>query len=292
MNFLLVLIAAVIEFNVASAEGLRRRRWSRDWTDWLGQKLGRQTWWRGWLAALLLLGGPVLATALVFDLLFSWSAFLGYALALVVLVTMLGPGDLNRDVELYRLGLGRVPVPGEDVSPVFVGFGRDIEPGPTRADPAFADGRADLAGLAIAAERAWFEPFFWFFVLGPVGAVLYRLAVELERTPGVPDSAAAAIADVRAALEWLPSRLTVLALGLAGTLMPALETARRVGLARWDVSAELVGRAALAAVDPDRIDAVVSDSPQVYRLNQMHALIRRTASVWLVFLAIGALLID
>ena len=47
MNFLLILIAAIVEFTVVSFEGLRSKRWSRDWAIWINQVAGFYGWWSG-----------------------------------------------------------------------------------------------------------------------------------------------------------------------------------------------------------------------------------------------------
>ena len=292
MNFLLILLAAIIEFTIASAESLRSERWSLAWSAWLNALLSGHRWWRGWPAALVTLVLPVLAAAAVFHVLFSWSHWLGHAASLLFLLCMLGPSDLNRDVERYRFVRGNAP--GDEVAnyPGFVTLGRGIALADGPAALGVADERADLAGLAVAADRAWFEPLFWFFVLGPVGALLYRLCANLEQSRALDQDAAAIVSELRSALEWLPARITVLALGVAGTLMPTLEAARAFGLTRWGDSADLIGHAALAASHDGRIDEVIGDDPQIYRLNQMHALVKRALTVWLVMFAGAALLLS
>ena len=70
-----------------------------------------------------------------------------------------------------------------------------------------------------------------------------------------------------------------------------LVTVREIGVLRWGASSELRARAALAAIDNGRVDQVAAGDVRIYHLNLMHALVRRTLVVWLVFLAIGTLLV-
>ncbi len=291
MNFLLILIAAIVEFTVASFEGMRSKRWSRDWAIWINQVAGAYGWWPGLLGAVITVAVPVVIVAVLFGLLYAASAFLGHLAALFVLLLMLGPTDLNREIDRHKrnidLALGGTSSVAE---PEFLARGETLDLEDVSGEEAFDPHRGELAELALAADTAWFQPLFWFFVLGPVGAVLYRLCANLRAFAAIEPGVAKLIGELREAMEWLPGRLTVFAMGVAGTLVPVLETARDFGVFRWSVTADLVARASLAAIDHGRVQEVITLDPRVYRINLMHALIKRTLNVWLVIIAGGALL--
>ena len=68
-----------------------------------------------------------------------------------------------------------------------------------------------------------FAVLFWFFVLGPVGAVLYRIVAEIQRigvdaTQGQGELASAAELFVNI-LDWLPIRLVGLGYALMGDFL-------------------------------------------------------------------------
>lgn len=72
--------------------------------------------------------------------------------------------------------------------------------------------------IAFAALRRRFGALLWFFLLGPAGALLYRLAQRLGR-----DDALAVDGDTRAAarqfanaLDWVPAQLLVFTLAVVG----------------------------------------------------------------------------
>lgn len=78
---------------------------------------------------------------------------------------------------------------------------------------------ADLGeATAYAALRRRFGVLFWFFVLGPVGALLYRLARQLGHDTSLAlDAGARTSARYLAnALDWLPAQLMVFTLALVG----------------------------------------------------------------------------
>lgn len=78
---------------------------------------------------------------------------------------------------------------------------------------------ADLGeATAYAALRRRFGVLFWFFVLGPIGALLYRLARQLGHDTSLAlDAGARTNARYLAnALDWLPAQLMVFTLALVG----------------------------------------------------------------------------
>lgn len=72
--------------------------------------------------------------------------------------------------------------------------------------------------VAYAALRRRFGVLLWFFLLGPFGALLYRLAQTLGRDSSLTmDSQARALARSLAnALDWIPAQLMVFTLALVG----------------------------------------------------------------------------
>lgn len=292
MNFLLILIAAAIEFTVVSFEGMRSNRWSHEWAAWIQHTVGGYSWWRGIIGGAITLAVPVVVIALVFAMIGAWSAFLTHLAGLFALLLMLGPMDLNADIETHKRNID-VTGGGDTAAsdPEFLARAAALNLGEATNDEDFDRHRSELASLALAADTAWFQPLFWFLVLGPVGAVLYRLCANLRAAPDLNADVLATIDQARDLLEWLPGRITVIAMGVAGTLVPVFETATAIGILRWRVTTELIARAALAAMDHGRIDEMITFDPRVYRINRMHALIKRTLNVWLVIIATGALLI-
>lgn len=88
-------------------------------------------------------------------------------------------------------------------------------------------GSAEISRLAIeqgilASHRHVFAPLFWFVVLGPAGALLYRLAYGLaERWPGENQAGEADdfgrfAHEAFQALDWLPARLTAATFAIVG----------------------------------------------------------------------------
>lgn len=289
MNFLAILIAAAAEFTLASVAALRSTRWTTDWARWITRPLARMAWLAGWPSATVIALVPALVALLVCQLLFADTWFIGFVLGVAVLLLMMGPADLGAEVARYREALRDTP---DGAAAPFVVDGRGTDLGPPTGDSEYDVSRVDLAALALAADRAWFQPLFWFFVGGAAGVVLYRTLSNLRHESGFDHATAGALATLREMMEWLPARITTLALGVAGTLMPVWEHAREFGWWRFGTSATLVARGALAAADDGRVSRVISGDIRIYRINAMFALLQRALTVWLVVLALFALVFD
>ncbi|TBR36522.1 MULTISPECIES: regulatory signaling modulator protein AmpE [Dyella] len=127
------------------------------------------------------------------------------AFALVVLLYAFGPHAYEADLEAIL----RAP-DGASQQAAVQSLTDDGEP---IAWNAIAVGEA----VAYAALRRRFGVLLWFFILGPAGALLYRLAQTLARGPFDLDpeakSTSRAIAHF---MDWLPAQLLVFTLALVG----------------------------------------------------------------------------
>lgn len=193
--------------------------------DWWGRPLLLQTTVRGarrllpwpglWASPLivpLLLLPPLALTALIERQIESPFASLGFSA--LVLLLCLGPRDLADDVhELLRARA----VGDEDATRQLA---RALQRGP-EPDPSH---RSLIGALFIQSHERLFGVLLWFFVFGPLGAVIYRTASRLPRLlHGDGNTLAASFADaLHGLLAWIPARVTALLFGLAGSLDDAL----------------------------------------------------------------------
>ena len=290
MNFLLILAALALEFSVTELVGLRSPHWSNAWAARVTGFGRRHSGWRPATAVTIILGVPLAVAALILALLFSCAHLAGHLGSLFVLLWMLGPADLVREIAEYRRNLGLPADARATTGAAFSVTTAGIDFGAATGAAAFDDARADLAALALSAERGWFAPVFWFALVGPLGAVLYRLCANLERSPELEPAASGIVAHLHETLAWLPGRITALCLGIAGTLVPVLAELPTIGLWKWGWTNTLVARAALAAIDHGRSHDADSELTAHSRLDQMQALIKRALIVWLAVLALGELL--
>jgi AmpE protein len=180
--------------------------------------------WRGdggfrrWVAQIADTSGAgrvalALLVPLVLCLLATWllgllplAALLQLAFALLVLLYCFGPHAYEADLEAIL----QAPDDARREAAAQA-LGEDGEPVAWRAA---ALGEA----VAQAALRRRFGVLLWFFLLGPLGALLYRLARTLGRDDSLDLDPAARTAARQLAniLDWLPAQLLVFALALVG----------------------------------------------------------------------------
>lgn len=156
---------------------------------------------------------------------------------------------------------------------------------------------ADLgAATAYAALRRRFGVLFWFFLLGPIGALLYRLARQLGH-----DTSLALDADARSyarylanALDWLPAQLMVFTLALVGHWDAVIGAWRRwhqqAAPNSWYLSSpDFLGAAARADVltDIEGGDGYVEErTDALHELRRLRDALLRALLAWLSVVAL------
>lgn len=253
MTFLVLIIGLLVLRFGGDIRGLQKDDWFVSWcgylesVEWLRHRDGL----RSVLAVLL----PVLGLAVLLWLLRDW--WLGLpisAISLVVLLYSLGRGDLETELRVYREAVSR-------------GDTQAAYHGAAPFNPTHRDGMAanwpelqqELeAGLPYRLFEREFAVIFWFAVLGPAGALLYRLARlradhvarELEGSEALD----ATVEDEGYAprllglLEWLPARLLVPSLALVGNFSPVMQQAVRLCLGNLSANALLAELVRVALV--------------------------------------------
>lgn len=140
--------------------------------------------------------------------------------------------------------------------------------------------------MLTASLQDYFVPAFWYLLLGPLGALGYRLLELACRREGRPVARPAA--TLVHALEWIPARLLALSFALVGQFDTTLRTLRSLA-ADWELAGgELVNRCARAALVPE--PDLVSDPDQQEPLSDTRQLLVRAILTWAVVIAFLSML--
>lgn len=232
MTLIAVLVALFFERFVGSLDEMRGHGWYLRYAGWLRSRGGRTGIMDGPAGILSVLILPVLAVALA--MLAVDGLMLGLVeilIGIVVLLFCLGPRDLDEAVESW------VEAVAANDTERMRREAADLLHGEMPEDPA-QRARGLAAAVFSEANRRLFSVLFWFIVLGPVGAVLYRCASLLEAPKDGEATAFHASAErLVAILDWIPARLTALGYALCGSFDPAFAVLRRE-MATHEVSAE------------------------------------------------------
>lgn len=101
--------------------------------------------------------------------------------------------------------------------------------------------------IFIEGERRVFAVLFWFTILGPMGAMLYRLMV-LANNKAMTEMAFFS-ARVLELADWLPARLLGILFALGGHFVKALQVWQKYALQSLNTSDILISETGMAALD-------------------------------------------
>lgn len=198
MKYLVIIVGGLILRFGGSIQILQQDGWYRRLNEFLRARLGGKTNLVLWLSLLL-------PTLLVF-LLQGWlgRGLIGFAFSLLIFLYCLGRGDLQQQIDEYKADLQR-----DDLQAAF----HDEAVFNAAHQESQADNYQELHDQAVAAiAYRYFEHFFavifWFMLVGPVGALLYRLTqLRVDMILDQEDKSRAMEQLFLQLLEWLPVRI-------------------------------------------------------------------------------------
>jgi AmpE protein len=269
---IVLLVLIVWPGNVAS---LRRFGWYHRWLGVLDFAEGG-----GRVALALIL--PVLVCAIVAHFLQGRVlALAAFAFAALVLFYSFGPRELESDLESV--------LHNDDPATRLV-TAQNLRSVPDGAPRAFTAPELVEAGV-MASLRRRFGVLFWFFLLGPAGALGYRLAWVTTET-GDPRTRHAA-RRFASALDWIPAHLMVLAMALVSNFDAVAGTWRawhaQPGHSMEQLDPDFLAAVARSGVDADieAGDGATTDTHDpLIELADARRLMLRVLIVWLAVVAL------
>ncbi|WP_456023224.1 regulatory signaling modulator protein AmpE [Pseudomonas protegens] len=278
MSFLVLLLALWIEkFSALRHRVQRDGGWIRELNKLeSSERLAKQPW----LVLTILVLFPLALLALLLVVLEPVAyGLLALPVHVLVVIYSLGRGDLLGGLGPFRDAWRR-----EDLQAAAHVAKRDLD--------ICADSGEQLlervqGHLLWQAYQSFFAVIFWYFVLGPVAALAYRLlalAQEHGQNPALVERAA----QLRHAFDWLPVRLLAASLALVGNFV-AVSRVMLHELLNWNISAaQLINRVGLAAGE---IPPPVVGPEGINTLDCLWELLLRAAVLWYAGFALWTVLI-
>jgi len=279
-----VVAALLIGHAVPQVSQWRNFTWFERWLAILQQHLFERPFWQGMAGVFAGIFLPALALGAV---VYWLDGLLRFLLALAVMLYTWGPRDLDLDVN------GIINAEG-------------LEAKERAAKALFEEGqRVSLEGpVAVAAvfENAltrWFAVLFWFLLLGPAGALAYRLLylqVHHKHDMALPEGLQTAAAKLLTGAHCPPAHFMVLAMAMAAHFDNVMQVWRnwyRNGGLRWDYS--FLSAAATASVASELADEAAdaedgpAAAPALLELRDAMSLAWRMLLLWLAILAVFVL---
>ncbi|MDH5180288.1 MAG: regulatory signaling modulator protein AmpE [Gammaproteobacteria bacterium] len=285
MSLISILISLAIESYWDKVDSLRQYDWFESYRNWISEKLAGQTFLETPFGVLAVVLPPVLLVWLV-DSMFGGVLWLfSFLIGIVVLVYCIGPRSLVRDVQAYldAVEAGDHTAARQHAAGI---LNRPVD-----------EKEKELAqivkeAILVQANDRLIGVLFWFALLGPVGAVLYRTSVLLkDQTAFEAGGFASAAQDLYWVMNWLPTRISILGYALAGNFIDTTSY--------WDSitdfwtrdSTDLLIASGIGALRQDLRADVTEHSDEYFNLGVSHALalIKRTVIVFITLLALMTL---
>ncbi len=230
MNFVALLLGLGVERLLTDLFHLREFRWLDPLFDAVSRRAEKAAMWRSLASVIAVTVLAVLPVALVSVFLAGTLFQIPYfVLAILVLLFSLGPRDLKIEVDDYCAAV--IEDRSDDVQRV----SRELLENDPPVDPEshiYSVRRA----VFVQANNRVFAVVFWFLLLGPTGAWLFRvldlmrrrLAYQYSRNEGEisASSYVQVVRSMHGIFAWLPARLLVLGYALAGSYEGAISAWR------------------------------------------------------------------
>lgn len=284
MSLIAILLSLLVERFLGSMAELRQFGWFHRYCRLLANRLRGRPYLNGPAAVLLLLAPPLLLTGAIDYYLGQFWFLLALAFAVLVLLLSFGPCDLEAEVEAFIDARER----NDEESAIW--HASELIGDEIPKHSAQLTRRIMESTLGEANERL-LAVVFWFVLLGPAGALLYRLSQQLmvvERDS--EDDFADAAMRLHHLLAWLPARFCVLAYALAGSFVETIQAWRNEP-SRWPESTRHILIAAgfgALRFEPEELE---EDNPEqhIEMVNETLSLVRRAVLVFISAIALFTL---
>lgn len=236
MSLLAILISLALEKLLPTISALRSLTWFDQYQLWIRSKLEKHATHKtgqGIPSLLLIVLLPVLGISIIQYFLNDLLALFSFSFSVVVLTFCLGPEDEHRRVNDYLDTIEDENRTDKDSLPT--DLTEILQAGGVAGDVSAMDDETRINRLVesvlIITHDRMLAILFWFVILGPMGAVLYRLTLALlENKDTEPNTENEdfntdfnnAVKRLHYLLSWLPSHLTALSYAVMGSFVHAL----------------------------------------------------------------------
>lgn len=208
MALICIVIALLVERTTHSLQDLRNFRWFEQYSQWMINHLPGLTNQGASLIVILLLP-IIIVTAIIQngldDKFFSLFSLL---FSLAVLIYTLGPHDLNREVDDYL----EARESGNEEEAQKIASMMSQKPASASPDQQSVD---VMHAILTESNDRIFSVIFWFLLLGPLGALVFRLASYTMQTTH-NNTLGDAARKLQAIMAWAPAHLVAAGYALTG----------------------------------------------------------------------------
>ena len=283
MSLLSVIFALIAESFISRLSELRRFDFFFRYVSWLRAKLPTFSFQNGSVSLVIVIAGILFAVWLVSAMLGNVLGLLGFLFGIAVLIFTIGPRDLEEDVQNINTAFENKDFEAANFYACQLS-NRDI------SEPPLQLAQTIKEDILLQANIRMLGVFFWFILLGPVGAVLFRLSCLLkENQQSENDDFANASRDLYQIVNWLPARICVLSYAVAGNFVDTMSYWNGLSDLWLRESEEFIVVSGIGALRYEqRIDRDdhEGDELDITAIQHTLSLVKRAVIVWVVLLGL------
>ena len=281
MTLIILLCGLAMEYFLGVLDDVRQMVWFDRYSDWLENKLVQSSYWNSAGGIIMTLAGPLLLVLLIDYGLKNIFFPLSYLFALAVLLNSIGPKFLDASLSAYVEALD-----AEDDVQARHYAGEFCQS--LAAPDSVKDEQEIIECIFVQANERLYAVIFWFIVLGPFGAMLYRLANILKtKYQDIHGDYADSAKQLSSILNWPSIRLFALGNALAGNMIEAMEAWRVNEDSSFDANEAVLIASGLGALHyRPETNTEEGKVDRAYWIRAAQGLINRTLIVWLTALGI------
>jgi len=283
MSLLSVIFALIAESFISSLSELRRFDFFYRYVSWLRVKLPTFSFQNGSVTLVIILSGALFSVWLVSAMLGNVLGLFGFLFGIAVLIFTIGPRDLEEDVKNINIAFENNDYEGAN-------FHTSQFANRAISEPPMQLAQTVKEEILLQANIRMLGVFFWFILLGPVGAVLFRLSYLLkESQKDENDEFAEASRELYKIVNWIPARICVLSFAVAGNFVDTMSYWHGLSDLWLRDSEEFIvvsGVGALRYEQRIERDDHEDDEPDTHAIQHALSLVKRAVIVWVVLLGL------
>ena len=283
MSLLSVIFALIAETLISSLSEVRRFDFIFRYVSWLRAKLPSFSFQNGSVSLVIVIGSVLFGVWLVSAMLGNVLGLFGFIFGIAVLVFMIGPRDLEEDIKNINTAFENkdYQAANEYTSKL---CGRSI------SEPPMQLAQTVKEEIFLQTNTRVLGVFFWFILLGPVGAVLFRLTCLLkENEINNNDEFAEAARELYKIIIWLPARICVLSYAVAGNFVDTMSYWNGVSDLWLRDSEEFIVVSGIGSLRYEQRTSNTQqddDEPDISGIHHSLSLVKRAVIVWVVLLGL------
>lgn len=240
MSLLSILFSMAIEHYFNAVEQYRVYDWITTFSNWIKEKFSESEYWNDTLGLIATILIPMFACGIIYGLLNEALGLLGFLFSLLVLVYCIGPKRVLHTARLY------IDAGEHEDEHSLKSYANELLEDDSNTEENNNDTNKKICEkLVYSTNEGILGIFFWFILLGPMGALMCRMVnilyTESLQQADEPDddqeqesdeeqSSAGAFAEFNnsvrmlyAILLWLPAQITILTFAITGSFIDTLQ---------------------------------------------------------------------